>query len=282
MTTAVPDPASDPAAATDPPLRPPIATEPLSVVLPACNVAATVKTVLHSWVAYLDSLQRDYEIILVDDGSTDGTATEAESIATEQPKLRVLKHDRPRGFGAALRTGLATCKHPLFCYASCDPLYPPAELAKLLERIDRVDAVTACRCGRPVPTALRVTGFLWRCLVRVLFGIPLSPMAGWLGARPQAYQKLIRFCFGVRVRDFDSPFKLFRRSIFERIPLQADGQFVHAEILAKANFLGCLLDEPELNIPATWDTDPRRWTELRQVFRLPDFGPAVLAPRTEN
>lgn len=275
MTTAVPDPAE----ATDKTLRTPIATEPLSVVLPACNVASTVKSVLQSWFTYLDSLQRDTEIILVDDGSTDGTAAEAESLAAEQPKLRVLKHDRPRGFGAALRTGLAAARHPLLCYASCDPLYPPAELAKLLERIDRVDAVTACRCGRPVPTPLRITGFVWRCLVRVLFGIPLSPMAGWLGARPQAYQKLIRFCFGVRVRDFDSPFKLFRRSIFERLPLQADGHFVHAEILAKANFLGCLLDEPELNIPATWDTDPRRWTEFRQVFRLPDFGPAVLPPR---
>lgn len=258
--------------------RPPIATAALSVILPACNVGPTVKTVLHSWFAYLDSLQRDYEIILVDDGSTDGTAAEAEALAQEKPNLRVLKHVQQRGFGAALRTGLAAAQHPLLCYAACDPHYHPAELAKLLEYIDQMDLVSGYRGGRPMPTPLRAAGFLWRCLVRVLFGIPLPPSQGWLGAKLEAYQKLIRGCFGVRIRDLDSPFKLFRRGIFARIPLQSDGHFVHAEILAKANFLGCLMDEAVLDVAATWQADPKRWTEARQVFRHPDFGSP--APRT--
>lgn len=275
---APPDAAAPPAEEEAPP-RPPIAASPLSVILPAHNAAATVASILKSWSTYLDTLNRDYEVLLIDDGSDDGTAATAEALAAEKPNLRVLKHDQPRGFGAALRTGLAAAQHPLLCYAACDARYPAAELAKLLERIDLVDLVTGFRGATPVPLPWRITGFLWRCLIRVLFGIPLSPTPGWLGAPSLAYQKVIRTLFGVRIRDVDSPFKLFRRSIFERIPLQADGQFVHAEILAKANFLSCLMDEAILDIPATWQPDPTRWAELRQVFREPDFGPAVLTPR---
>lgn len=281
MTTVALDPAPPHSDALAQSQRPPIATAALSVILPACNVGPTVKTVLHSWIAYLDSLQRDYEIILVDDGSTDGTATEAEALAQDKPNLHVLKHSQQRGFGAALRTGLAAAKQPLLCYAACDPLYRPAELAKLLEGIDQVDLVSGYRGGRPMPTPLRVAGFLWRCLVRVLFGIPLPPSQGWLGAQLEAYQLLIRIGYGVRIHDIDSPFKLFRRSIFARLPLQSDGHFVHAEILAKATFLGCLLnDEPVLDVAATWQADPKRWTEARQVFRYPDFGSP--APRAQG
>ncbi|MBL8797957.1 MAG: glycosyltransferase family 2 protein [Planctomycetia bacterium] len=277
-----PPEAAGPPAEEEAPPRPPIAASPLSVILPAHHAAASVASVLQGWFAYLDTLNRDYEILLVDDGSSDRTVATAEALAAEKPSLRVLKHDQQRGFGAALRTGLAAAKHPLVCYAACDARYPAAELAKLLERIDLVDLVSGFRGATPVPLPWRITGFLWRCLIRVLFGIPLSPAPGWLGAPSQAYQKVIRILFGVRIRDVDSPFKLFRRSIFERIPLQADGEFTHAEILAKANFLSCLMDEAILDIPATWQPDERRWTELRAVFREPDFGPAVLTPRVEG
>jgi hypothetical protein len=85
--------------------------------------------------------------------------------------------------------------------------------------------------------------------------------------------------FGVRIGDIDSAFKLFRRSVFDRIPIQSDSAFVHAEILAKANFAGCVMDEIALDVPATWESDPRRFADLRRVFRMPDFGPAVLPKR---
>jgi glycosyltransferase involved in cell wall biosynthesis len=254
-----------------------IATAALSVVLPVHNVAASLPQLVGEWSGYLDRLKRDHEIILVDNGSTDGTATAAEAIAATNSHVRVLRHEQPRGFGACLRTGIAAARHPLIFYTSADPVYRPADLGRLLGRMNKLHLVSAYRAGRPVPLLFRITGFLWRWMLRLLFGIVLLPLPGWLGGKSAAYGKLIRMLFGVRIGDIDSAFKLFRREVFDRLPIQSDGVFVHAEILAKANFAGCLMDEVTLEVPATWEADPQRWAEMRQVFRSPDFGPVVPA-----
>jgi glycosyltransferase involved in cell wall biosynthesis len=86
--------------------RPPIATAPLSVVLPAFNAGPELQELLADWVKELDRLERPYEIILVDDASTDDTATTAEELAVQCPALRVLRHAVRGGLGAALRTGI--------------------------------------------------------------------------------------------------------------------------------------------------------------------------------
>lgn len=237
---------------------------------------------LRDWAEFLDSLQRDYEVILVDDGSSGATAKAAADLAASQPRLKLLTHSTPRGFGAALRTGLAAARNPLVCYSTLDHAgptpparlaYQPRELQRLLDRIDKVDLVSGYRAGRPLPPLLRIAGFVWRWLVRIVFGIPLDPLPGWLGGKAHAYQKLIRLLFGVRIGDIDCPFKLFRREIFDKVPIQSDGEFVHAEILAKANFVGSLMDEVALEEPAEWRMDPHRFSELRRVFRCPDFAP---------
>jgi len=258
--------------------RSPIATSPLSIVLVAHNAEARLAQNIRGWTEVLDSLQRDYEIILVDDGSSDGTAKAGADLAAGQPRLKVLTQQSPGGFGAALRTGLTAAQHPLVCYSTCDVTYQTRQLQRLLDRIDKVDVVSGYRAGRPVPPLLRTTGFFWRWLVRIIFGIPLDPLPGWLGGKSHAYQKLIRLLFGVRLGDTDSAFKLFRREIFDKIPIQSDGEFVHAEILAKANFTGCLMDEVALDEVAEWRSDPRRFSELRSVFRQPDFGPGATKP----
>ena len=110
----------------------------------------------------------------------------------------------------------------------------------------------------------------------------------WQSSRPRrplrrfAYRTLLRLLFGLRLIDVDCPFKLFRRSVFARIPIQSNGPFAHAEILAKANFLGCIMTEVPVRyepgnrgagthpFPATW----RR--EAFRVFFHPDFGPPFL------
>ncbi len=129
-------------------------------------------------------------------------------------------------------------------------------MGKLLEAIDQVHLVSGYRVRRaPILSLMK---------------------------RDLVYRWFVRGVFGVRLTDVDCEFKLFRRSIFERIPIQSNGEFVHAEILAKANFLGCLMTE----VPVEWregsgtkSSRPNRrsrWAEALRVFQHPDFGPPIL------
>src|SRR5262249_42578980 len=156
-------------------------------------------------------------------------------LAATVPALRVLHHVAPLGFGAALRAGVAAARQPLLATSTGDRQYQPADLRGLLERIDKVDLVTGYRCWRPVPRLLRWLGAVYRLAVRVLFGISLEPLPCWLGEQGQKKRWLARWVFGVRVHDVECAFRLYRRQIFARIPIQSNGPFALVEILAKAN-----------------------------------------------
>lgn len=258
------------------PELPPIATAPISVVLPVYNGEAHVDDVLRGWTTYLDGLARPYHIYLVDDGSTDRTAERGDAAVDRYARVQFLRHPSHRGFGAALRTVLEVAGDPLLAHCPCDPQYQPADLKLLLKEIDRVHLVNGGRAATPMPNWLRGLGRIYRGVVRVLLGIPLEPLPMWRGWKAHFGSRLIRLLFGVRLGDPGSAFKLFRRSIFRRIPIQSDGAFVHVEVLAKANFLGCLMTEvPITHHPANNECQPIR-ADARRAFFRPDFGPAIL------
>jgi glycosyltransferase involved in cell wall biosynthesis len=242
----------------EPATKLPIAREPLSVVLLALDQEPAIVEVVHAWITYLETLQRPFEILVVDGPSSSSAGQTIETLLAQEPRARFLSPEKPGRAGAALRTGLAAAQFPLLFYGDCSQSYQPAALAALLDLIDQVDAV----CG-----------------YRTQAGRPLR-----LPAAERWYAWYVRLLFGLRLRDIDCPFKLFRREIFARIPIQSDGPFVHAEILAKANFLGCLMAEA----PVNWDSPelaalPRPLRGLRRaeawgLFRHPDFGPARVEP----
>lgn len=267
------------------PELPPIAKELISVVLTAHNEEAHLEAVVSGWIKYLDGLGRDYTLLLVDDGSTDRTAELAEGLAKKYPRLQILRHETQRGVGTALRTGLAASKHPLFFYSVCKPGYRPSDLKRLLDEIEAVDLVSGARPGQTAPAWLRILGTVYRWLIWLLFGVYEEPLLVWPGWRGYWYYRLARLFFGVRVVDAGSEFKLFRRAIFARIPLQSDGPFVHVEILAKANFLGRLMAEVPINdSPIATDAkgpkpflDRQVLAEAKRVFYYPTFGPVTVA-----
>ena len=240
-----------------------------------------MRAVVRAWDVFLSKRGVGYEILLVDDGSRDRTAAVTEELAASVPALKVLRHETRRGAGAALRTGLAATQLPLVAYALCDPAYDPAGLAKLLGEIDHAHFVSGLRAGRPVPWPWRLVGMLWRLGKRVIFGHPSDRLPGWLGWRRHLGAVLVRAFFGVRLRDAACPFKLVRREVLARAPIQSDGDFAHIELLAKINFAICWGNEVPLPIKPPINPPPRGWLrqvfrDARRVFSRPDFGPAKL------
>jgi glycosyltransferase involved in cell wall biosynthesis len=253
----------------------------LSVILLARDNAAILPQLLDDWFTTLNGLNRPFEILLVDDGSQDGTAELTPSLSTRHPALKILRHDQPQGDGAALRTALPAATQPLLFYTICDPGYRSSWLPRLLAEIDKVHLVSGYRTGRPVPRWLRRVGSLWRLGWWILFSYAPEPLPGWLGWRNHLLRLAARVLFGIRSQDVQCPFRLMRRAIFGRIPIQSKGAFVHVEILAKVNFLGCYVGEevplgdwqkptPLTPRPGTkWEM----WRDASRVFNKPRFGP---------
>lgn len=255
-----------------------IAKEPISVLLPVFNQAAAIEPIAKSWLRELDRLSRPFEFIVIDDGSTDATAEVLQRLAAERAEIRMLRHESLRGVGACLRSGAALAQQPLLFYFACDYPYAPTDLKKLLDVIDTVDIVAGARTD-PLPGWLSRLDSVYRLIVRVILGIQLAPRPGWRGWADWRRGRWLRFTFGLRMFDIDCAFKLFRRSVFDGISIQSDSQFVHAEILAKANFLGCLMAEVPIgrlggNFRGVAQPDPstvRYAAEARRVFRHPMF-----------
>jgi glycosyltransferase involved in cell wall biosynthesis len=272
----------------EPSERPAIAASPLSVVLPAFDEGPDLEDVIAGWVAFLDSLDRDYEILLINDGSTNDTRARADRLALNCPRLRVLHHERHCGFGAALRTGIGEARYPLVATSTSTTQFQPRDLTRLLEWIDKVDLVTGYRIWRPLPFWHVWLDRVQRLVLRVVLGLPTEPKMCSLGWARWKHRLTARWLFGVRVHDPECPFRLFRKSIFDRVRIQSESAFALIEILAKANFLGSWIAQ----VPVTCLPGPDEGTftaaelpvaarrDLMRVWHEPDFGPAILPSPT--
>jgi glycosyltransferase involved in cell wall biosynthesis len=251
----------------------------LTVVIPAYNAADALDQVLPAWGAVLTNLNRPFEIVVVNDGSTDTTADVLRKRAAV-PHLRVLTHDARRGFGACLRTALAEVKQPLLLYAGLDYPYTPADVRPLLDRIqvrDELlgkppDLISGFRAGQPRPPELSWLGGAWQVFWRVFAGLPVTESPPWYGWGEWWTRVRASWLFGVPLADVNSAFKLYRVSFLKRFPIQSDGDFVHTELVAKATFLTSIMDE----VPLTAKPDPLPPVEVASadywvVLRKPQF-----------
>lgn len=257
--------------------------EGLTFVLPVFDQEKTLAKTASAWLPVLDGLGRPYEFLIVDDGSLDGSRVQADLLAARNARIRVLAHSERRGFGASLRTALAVATHSLFFYTSADHGWNPNDLTRMLKSLavrdeytgKQVEIVNGHRRGSAMPAGRRRLNWIWRAIVRVVFGYMPEPPRGWLGRSEIRYWWKCRLLFGLRIGDINSKFKLFRRSVFDRMVLQSDGEFIHAEILAKANFLGCLMDEIVLSDRSVPPESPDAGREMWRVFHDPLFQPPV-------
>ncbi len=189
----------------------------LSLVLPAFNEEAGIRQAVAEADAALSGLCKDYEILVVDDGSTDGTADAVLVECVERRRVRLLRHAANRGYGAALRTGFSAARFELVGFTDADCQFHLDDLGRLLPLTKSAEIAAGYRVGRQDP---------WRR--RVLSG---------------GFNLLVRALLGTRVRDCDCALKVFRREALAELHPESDGFFVNAEMLARARQLGFAVAE---------------------------------------
>lgn len=257
--------------------------DPVTVVIPVHNASDRVDRI-GSWRLSLEKSGRTFELIVVDDGSTDGTG---DRLRSREPRARVLRHDTRKGFGACLRTALDETRHPLFFYTALDYPYTPSDLRPFFDRIEttdeflgrKADLISGCRTGLTAPFLATWPPRAWRLFWRVFAGMPMIPPAPWHGWDQFWFRTRVGWVYGVPLADVNSCFKLFRTAFLKRFPIQSDGDFVHTELVAKATFLTSIMDE----VPLTPKPDPvpplgPTAQDSRRVFRDPQFTFGAPAP----
>jgi len=176
------------------------------------NVAETIRRALDEVGSLVGG---SIEVLAVDDGSTDRTREIAEAAAREDPRITVF-HQENRGYGGALRAGFAHARGQLIGFSDGDLQFDLREMARLLEPIDDparpVDAVIGYRIKRRDPPH------------RIFIA--------------KTYNAIASIVFGLRVRDIDCAMKLFRREVFDGLPLTTDSPFLSAELLIKLHARG--------------------------------------------
>jgi glycosyltransferase involved in cell wall biosynthesis len=241
-------------------------SEPIGIIIQARDAASRVGILLRDWCEHFHRCKQAHAFYVVDDGSKDDTAGVVERLREKNPQIQLLKHDTSQGFGACLRTGLAAVTEPHVAVVTLDYSYKPTDLELLVKRLDQkldvfgtekvVGAVNGWRTGHPTPAFWRGVGWFYRYGCRIALGFKPEPLAGWLGFRNHFRSWWLWLAMGVPLVDVCSGLKVFRRELFDRVPIQSAGDFAHAEVIAKLTFLGALLAEEPLPprsdaIPAT-------------------------------
>src|SRR5512142_311728 len=144
----------------------------LSIFFPACNDAATIASLVIAAVQTASRLTPDFEVLIINDGSTDATASMADELGRLYPQVRVVHHERNRGYGGALRSGFDAATKDLIFYTDGDAQYDPREMERLWARMEAgVDVVNGYKISRSDPLHRIFIGRVYHHTVKLLFGL---------------------------------------------------------------------------------------------------------------
>jgi len=180
----------------------------LSFFFPALNEEDNVAPIVAEALSVLPRFADDLEITVVDDGSSDRTGAIADELAKKDSRVRVIHHGTRRGYGGAVRSGLVAATKPWVFFTDGDRQFALEDLALLIAESAGADAVVGFRKKRADPARRLFVAWVYNGLIRLLFG------GGW--------------------HDVDCAFKLFRREVFVRVPLErvrSNGAFFSPELL---------------------------------------------------
>lgn len=215
----------------------------ISAFFPAYNDVGSIGKIIHTMAWLLPKLTDDYEIVVVDDGSSDGTGQLLRILANEYPFLKVIHHGVNRGYGAALITGFANCSKDLIFYTDGDGQYDVEELPLLMTAFgDDADIVNGYKISRSDPKHRIAAGLIYRSLIK------------WL--------------FRLKVKDVDCDFRLFRRRLLDRTRLTCDSGVICVEMMKRFQDQGCRVIEVPVHHYHRYHGSSQffRFRHLRRVF----------------
>jgi glycosyltransferase involved in cell wall biosynthesis len=167
----------------------------LSIFFPCYNDAGTIGDLIAAALRVAEQISYDYEVLVIDDKSTDNSRAVIEDLLVRYPKLKAVFHEHNRGYGGVLKTGFAAASKEFIFYTDGDGQYSPLELAGIAYKMtEDVHAVNGFKIRRADS---------W---YRLLLGT--------------MYNKFVRFVFGIKMREVDCDFRLIRRSVFNYIKLE--------------------------------------------------------------
>ncbi len=190
----------------------------ISLSLPCYNEEGNIAKVTAEACKILDEITdtpegtSNYEVIIVNDGSSDKTADIADGLAKDNPKIKVIHHKVNKGYGAAVCSGLKNSRYDYICFADGDGQFDLIEIKRLVELIVDNDIVIGYRIKRNDP--------LYRLLNAKMYGL------------------LIQILFGLKVRDINCAFKIFKKEVIDDLKIESNGALINAEILIKAKNKG--------------------------------------------
>jgi len=195
----------------------------LSVFFPVFNEEGNIATTVNKAVVVLDKLKIDYEIIVVNDGSTDKTAQVVEKLTGQNSKIKLISHPQNLGYGEALKSGFYNARYDVVVYTDGDGQFDFSEVTKFLEKIKDNDLVIGYRIKRRDP------------LFRILF------KKGW--------KLSLLLSFGMTLKDVDCGFKMIKKSVLAKIPhLESTrGAMINAELAISAKKYGFKVGQVGVN-----------------------------------
>lgn len=180
----------------------------ISIFFPAFNEESNIRKTAAAADLFASKAFNDYEIIIIDDGSSDATPQIIDELAKGNRNIKAVHHLRNKGYGAAIRSGFANSSRELIFFTDGDGQFDISEIGKMLPLLKEADMVVGYRIKRQDPIHRLIFARSWGTLIGILFNL-------W-------------------VRDIDCAFKLIKRPVIESLQLRSDGAFISAELLIKA------------------------------------------------
>lgn len=190
-------------------------THSISVVVPVYNEEENIPFLLSAIKNTIPSIFNDFEIILIDDSSTDRTPEMLDAVMRREANIKVLHNRRNRTLGGSLRQGFKIAAKEFVLYFDADLPFDLKEINKALSLMQNegADFISAYRINKNADG-----------IRRLIYSY--------------IYNKTINFLFGLELKDVNFSFKLFRRDLLETISLKSEGSFINVEMLVKIKMSG--------------------------------------------